>query len=164
MSNFTRVPSGWVIPAVRLVLALCLVGGTALCWAQSMTLASDWKTIDDKTGKPKALIRIVEQTDGSYSGTVIRGLVPSADPNRVCTACRGALKDQKIIGMTILTGLRKDGAGSYSGGEIVDPDNGKTYHCKAWLIEGGGRLKVRGYIGIPLLGRTQTWVREKEAP
>ncbi len=152
-SRVTRV-------ATRLLLALCLAGAAAASWAQDLTIAGTWKTVDDKTGKPKALIRIVEQADGSYAGTVIKGLVPGADPNRICTLCSGALKDQKIIGMQILHGLRPDGAQSYSGGEILDPDSGKTYHCKATLIDGGAELHMRGYIGIPLLGRTQTWVRE----
>ena len=146
--------------AARLLLALCLAGSAAASWAQALTIVGTWKTIDDKTGKPKALIRIAELADGSYVGTVIKGLVPGANPNRLCTQCSGALKDQKIIGMQILHGLRQDGPGSYGGGEILDPDSGKTYHCKATLVDGGAELHMRGYIGIPLLGRTQTWMRE----
>jgi uncharacterized protein (DUF2147 family) len=144
-------------------LALGLLGATlAPAWAQTLGIVGTWKTIDDKTGKPKALIRIAEQADGSYSGTVIKGLVPGADPHRICTLCSGALKDQPMIGMTILTGLRQDAEHphSFSGGEIVDPDSGKTYHCNARLVDDGAKLDVRGYIGISLFGRTQTWIRE----
>lgn len=151
----------------RLALGACLalgLLGAALgpAWAQATGIAGTWKTIDDKTGKPKALIRITEQADGSYSGTVIKGLVPGADPHRICTLCSGALKDQPMIGMTILTGLRPEAEHphSFSGGSIVDPDSGKTYHCNARLVDDGAKLDVRGYIGISLFGRTQTWIRE----
>ncbi|SCC91304.1 conserved hypothetical protein [Thiomonas sp. X19] len=146
----------------RLLFALCLAGMASVSWAQALGIAGTWKTIDDKTGKPKALIRIVEQPDGSYSGTIIKSLVPGADPHRICTLCSGALKDQPMIGLTILTGLRQDAEHqhSFSGGEIVDPDSGKTYHCNARLVDDGAKLDVRGYIGISLFGRTQTWVRE----
>ena len=146
----------------RLLFALCLAGVAGMSWAQALGIAGTWKTIDDKTGKPKALIRIAEQPDGSYSGTIIKGLMPGTNQPRTCTLCSGALKDQPMIGLTILTGLRQDAEHrhSFSGGEIVDPDSGKTYHCNAQLVDDGAKLEVRGYIGISLFGRTQTWVRE----
>ena len=62
--------------------------------------------------------------------------------------------------MTILSGMKHDGD-EYNGGMILDPDNGKTYHSKLQLIDGGKKLNVRGYIGIPLLGRSQVWLREE---
>ncbi len=151
------------MPALaRLLFALCLAGAASLSWAQALGIAGTWKTIDDKTGKPKALIHIAEQPDGSYSGTIIKGLMPGTNQPRICTLCSGALKDQPMIGLTILTGLRQDAEHrhSFSGGEIVDPDSGKTYHCNAQLVDDGAKLEVRGYIGISLFGRTQTWVRE----
>jgi uncharacterized protein (DUF2147 family) len=60
--------------------------------------------------------------------------------------------------MTILTGMKKDG-GEYNGGKILDPANGKVYKSKMSLADDGKKLDVRGYIGLPMLGRTQTWVR-----
>jgi uncharacterized protein (DUF2147 family) len=60
--------------------------------------------------------------------------------------------------MTILRGLRREGE-RYAGGEILDPDDGKVYRCAVTVIEGGKKLEVRGYIGIPLLGRSQVWQR-----
>jgi uncharacterized protein (DUF2147 family) len=65
-----------------------------------------------------------------------------------------------VIGMMILTGLKKDN-GQWAGGEILDPQNGKTYRCKAWLENKGHDLHVRGFIGMALLGRTQIWKREE---
>jgi uncharacterized protein (DUF2147 family) len=63
--------------------------------------------------------------------------------------------------MTILSGLKKDRDDVWAGGEILDPGNGKTYRCKVKLIDGGRKLEVRGFIGVSLLGRTQTWIREQ---
>lgn len=85
---------------------------------------------------------------------------PDQDQDPKCVKYEGALQDQPIIGMTILTGLKKDGD-SYSGGQIVDPASGKTYKSKLNVAEDGKKLNMRGYIGIPMLGRTQIWLREE---
>ncbi|WP_034300742.1 DUF2147 domain-containing protein [Herbaspirillum sp. RV1423] len=119
-----------------------------------------WKNIDDATGKPKALIRITEN-DGELKGKIEKLFrAPEEDQNPKCEKCEGALKDQPVIGMTILSGLKKDGD-EYNGGHILDPANGKLYKSKLTVVEDGAKLKVRGYIGMPMLGRTQTWVREE---
>jgi uncharacterized protein (DUF2147 family) len=129
-------------------------------WAQSPSPVGVWKTIDDETGKPKSLVRITE------SGGVVSGKIeklfrePSEEQNPMCVKCEGANKDQPIIGMTILTGLKQDGD-SYTGGQVLDPKNGKTYKAKVTLTDGGKKLDMRGYIGAPMFGRTQTWVREQ---
>lgn len=129
-------------------------------WAQNASPAGVWKTIDDETGKPKSLVRITEE-NGVLSGKIEKLFRPAdQDQNPKCTACEGARKDQPIIGMTILSGLKKDG-NEYSGGEILDPAKGKTYKSKLTLKDNGSKLDVRGYIGAPMFGRTQTWVREQ---
>lgn len=129
-------------------------------FAQSASPNGLWKNIDDETGKPKALIRITE-TNGVLQGK-IEQLFRDAneDQNPKCDKCEGARKDQPIVGMTILSGLKKDGD-EYNGGEILDPNNGKVYKSKAHLADGGKKLNVRGYIGMPMLGRSQTWVRQE---
>lgn len=128
-------------------------------WAQD-TPVGVWKTIDDETGKPKSLVRITEE-QGQLKGTIeklFRG--PDEDQNPKCEKCEGVNKDQPIIGMTILSGLRKNGD-SYDGGTILDPKNGKTYKSRITLKDNGKKLEMRGYIGAPMFGRTQTWVREQ---
>lgn len=118
-----------------------------------------WQTIDDETGKPKALIRITDN-NGTLQGQIEKLLrAPGEDQNPLCVKCEGARKDQPITGMVILTGLKKDGD-EYTGGEILDPAKGKVYKSKVHLTEGGKKLSVRAYIGAPLLGRSQTWVRQ----
>jgi uncharacterized protein (DUF2147 family) len=119
-----------------------------------------WKNIDDVSGKPKALIRISE-SNGVLQGQIEK-LFRAADQeqNPKCDKCTDARKDQPIIGMVFMNGLKKDGS-EYTGGEILDPDNGKVYRSKMELTDGGKKLKVRGYIGVPMLGRSQVWVRQE---
>ncbi len=118
-----------------------------------------WKTIDDETGKAKSIVEIYED-NGTYSGRIVKlFLEPHEVQNPNCDKCTGEKKDKPITGLQILSGLKKDGD-KWSGGDIMDPKNGKTYSCKAELAEGGAKLKLRGFIGFSLLGRTQTWIRE----
>jgi uncharacterized protein (DUF2147 family) len=129
-------------------------------WAQDGSPVGLWKTIDDESGKPKALIRITE-AGGELTGKIeklFRG--STEDQNPTCVKCEGARKDQPIIGMTIVSGLKKAGD-EYTGGEILDPNNGKVYKSKAELKDGGKKFSVRGYVGMPMFGRSQTWVREQ---
>jgi uncharacterized protein (DUF2147 family) len=126
--------------------------------AQSSAPAGLWKTIDDGTGKERSYVRIVE-VGGELQGKVEKIFpFPGDDPENLCDKCKGERKDQPVVGMTILWGLKDEG-GVWKGGEILDPDNGKTYRCKMTLSENGRELDVRGYIGISLIGRTQTWLR-----
>lgn len=116
-----------------------------------------WKTIDDKTGKPRALVRIYLQ-DGKYFGKLEQSFTPGAE-TRVCVECTDDRKNQPIIGLLIIRNVTlKDG--EYGGGDILDPENGSVYRCKFHLEDGGSVLVVRGYIGFSLLGRSQTWHRE----
>lgn len=129
-------------------------------WAQESSPVGLWKNIDDKTGKPKALIRITEG-DGELKGTIEKLFREAGEEqNPTCKKCEGALKDQPVIGMTILSGMKHEGD-EFNGGKILDPVNGKLYKSRMTLAEGGKKLNVRGYIGTPMLGRTQVWVREQ---
>ena len=125
--------------------------------AENLSPVGLWKTIDDKTGKPRSLIRINE-SNGEYSATIEKGLLATDTGEAICDKCSDERKNQKLLGMTIVKGLKKNGP-QYDGGEILDPDNGKTYRCKMKLDESGNRLEVRGFVGISLLGRSQIWNR-----
>jgi len=117
-----------------------------------------WKTIDDDTHEAKALVEIAEQ-DGALSGHIVKLFRhPNEIQDPVCKACEGERHDQRVIGMTILWNLRRDGD-EWNGGEILDPEEGKIYRCKLHPTDDGMRLEVRGFIGISLLGRTQVWER-----
>jgi uncharacterized protein (DUF2147 family) len=136
-------------------LLLSAAAGTA--WAQGSP-AGLWKTIDDKTNAEKSLVRITEAA-GVFTGKVEKILTDKADAK--CTECTDERKGQPVQGMTILRGIKPDAGekGSWVGGDILDPNNGKIYKVLLKLVDGGKKLDVRGYIGMPMLGRTQTWHR-----
>ena len=137
--------------------ALVLAGLSA--WAQS-TPVGLWKTIDDDSKKEKSLVRISE-TGGVFSGKIEKLLDPDTKLDAKCDKCSDERKDQPILGLPIIRNVKANGddATLWDGGEILDPNNGKTYKVRLKPADGGKKLEVRGYIGAPLLGRTQTWVR-----
>ena len=140
------------------LFAAMLVSAPAL--ADDASPVGLWKNIDDVSGKPKALIRITE-TNGELQGRLEKlFLAPGAEQAPKCDKCEGARKDQPVLGMVFMSGLKKDGD-EYNGGEILDPDNGKVYKSKLKVIDGGKKLNVRGYVGVPMFGRSQVWVREQ---
>jgi uncharacterized protein (DUF2147 family) len=113
-----------------------------------------WTTIDDDGKTPSSVIQIYPKGKKLF-GKIVQLINPrEKDPK--CTECEGARKNQRIIGMEILRDFEQDDD-EWSGGYILDPRNGTEYKCYMELIEGGKRLKVRGYVGIALLGRTQYW-------
>ncbi len=137
-----------------------LVFSGAMAFAAAPTPVGVWKTVDDATGKPKSLVTIWEQ-GGILYGKIDKILDPEPDnPEQKCIHCEGSLKNKPLVGLQILSGLKKDGD-QWSGGRILDPDNGKTYKCYINVQDGGKKLKVRGFIGFSLIGRTQYWQREE---
>ncbi len=134
---------------------LGLVSSVALAQMSPVGL---WRTIDDETKTEKSLVRITE------AGGVMTGKVEKiADPakaNANCDKCSDERKDQPVLGMTILRGVKPSSdAGTWEGGDILDPNNGKIYKVRLKPVDGGKQMEVRGFIGVALLGRTQTWVR-----
>ncbi len=136
-----------------LLSAFLLVAAAAF----SQSIVGVWKTIDDEEHVAKSNVEITEK-DGKYSGKVAELLRP-AHVNDACTKCDDYRKDQPVKGMLIVENLYKNGS-EWVGGQILDPTKGKIYSCKMWL-EDNNTLKVRGFLGISLIGRTQTWYRVK---
>jgi uncharacterized protein (DUF2147 family) len=120
-----------------------------------------WKTIDDKTNQPASLIKI-EEVNGSLEGTIIKTFPrPNETPLVTCNLCKDELKDKPIIGLKIMSGLKQDSPGKWSGGKILDPKEGEYYKVKL-NTDDGKKMDVRGYIGVPLLGRTQVWYKAEQ--
>jgi uncharacterized protein (DUF2147 family) len=117
-----------------------------------------WRTIDDRTGQPRSVVRIYEQ-DGKLFGQIVRSLKEGEDPNATCVKCTDERKGQPFVGMIFMRNLKLVD-GEYTDGDILDPDNGSVYRCKMRLEDGGKKLVVRGFRGISLFGRAQTWERE----
>jgi len=134
--------------------SLAIAAGTAFAQA---TPVGVWKTIDDETKTEKSLVRITE-SGGVLSGRIDKLLDPKAKPDAACDKCSDERKDKPILGMTIIRNAKPDANKEHwEGGDILDPNNGKTYKLRLKPLDGGKALEVRGYIG-PFY-RNQTWQR-----
>jgi uncharacterized protein (DUF2147 family) len=134
----------------NLIVIIALIIMNVSIYAQSPI--GIWKTIDDKDGREKSHIQIYEN-NGKLYGKIIK-LLPAAEGTR-CDACKGDRKGKNLVGLDILWGMKKQKDGTYDDGEIIDPKSGKIYDCSIEVK--GNELLVRGYLGLSLLGRTQTW-------
>lgn len=114
-----------------------------------------WKNLDDEDDKEKSHIKVYIENN-ELKATVVK-LLPHATL-RNCESCKGALKNKPIEGMSIMYGMKKQSDGTYSGGTILNPKNGKEYKCTISLDD-DNKMKVRGYIGISALGKTQYWYK-----
>ena len=127
-----------------------LSGGPA-----DFTAVGLWEQVDDKTGSTQCWFKITER-DGIYEGTIVRIFAPpdstSTSYKRGDTEGNGA----RFLGMTLITGMRQNGY-SYENGTITDPRDGSRYRALMRLSSDGGKLEVRGYLGISLFGRSQIW-------
>jgi uncharacterized protein (DUF2147 family) len=117
-----------------------------------------WRTIDDETRTEKSLVRIFEQ-GGAVHGRIEKLLDPAAKPQAVCELCTDERKGQAVLGLTVLRNLKvdTDDKGLWTGGDVLDPNNGKVYRARLKPVDGGRKLELRGYIG-PFY-RTQVWQR-----
>ncbi|MCC7286826.1 MAG: DUF2147 domain-containing protein [Burkholderiaceae bacterium] len=134
--------------------ALALAAMSA--WAQN-TPVGLWKTIDDDGKTAKSLVRITD-AGGVLSGKIEKIFDPAKQDSK-CDKCSDDRKDQPVLGMVILRNMKQDADDKdvWAGGEILDPNNGKTYRARIKPIDGGKELQMRGYLG-PFY-RTQVWQR-----
>lgn len=143
----------------KIVLALGLIGLTTLANAADPLNGSVWKTIDDKTKQAKATVKFTEQKNGTLTASIQQVLTPGEE--NACGKCEGPYHNKSLKGLTIVHGLKNVGGRNYDSGTILDPSSGKTYKLKGELADGGKTLELRGFIGVAVLGRNQTWVRVK---
>jgi uncharacterized protein (DUF2147 family) len=125
---------------------------------EQVSLTGLWETYDDHTGKARAVVRIYAE-QGQFFGRIEKTFVPG-DDTAVCEACTDERKNQPVLGLIIIRNMKREG-GSYAGGDILEPDSGAVYRCTLQLENDGSQLVVRGFIGISLFGRSQTWQRVK---
>ena len=135
-----------------ITLLICVLATSSM---YSQSVIGKWKTIDDETGEAKSIVEVFSKSGKIYAKVV--EILDLANKNSVCKKCSGEDKNKSILGLIIIKGLSKDGS-EYNSGEILDPKNGKLYKC-ALSLESKDKLKIRGYIGFSLLGRTQYWHR-----
>ncbi|MGJ5642802.1 DUF2147 domain-containing protein [Formosa sp. S-31] len=137
------------------LLFTLLITALSLC-SYSQNILGKWETFDDKTKEKKALVEIYKTND-TYFAKIVNKYVGERDSR--CEKCEGAKKDQPIIGLVIIEGIKKDGD-EFNDGTILDPESGDVYSCYLKLVE-ENKLKVRGYLGLSILGRTQYWIRKE---
>ena len=133
----------------KIALGLAALSVSAVAVADP---AGTWRTIDDKTGQPKSIV-VITNNGGEYKAR-IQKILNGSD---VCDVCEGRFHGKNIAGETVMWGVRSEGGNIYSGGTILDPKTNKQYKVK--ITDNGGTLTVRGYMGVSLLGRNQTWQR-----
>ena len=127
--------------------------------SQAQTCLGTWKVIEDKSNEPACILELYEE-DGKINGKLLKILKSDTkQKNPMCVNCTDDRKDKPVIGMEVVRGLSKKGK-YWSGGRLLDPHTGKTYKCYIEMID-KDKIKVRGYIGISLIGRTQYWYREE---
>ena len=144
---------------MRNILIWTLLCSSTGVMAQMSPLGT-WHTIDDETKKPKGEVRITQNAAGGLSGVVEKSLMPMPGADPLCNLCTDDRKGKPKIGMEIIRGGQKvEGKDVWDGGKILDPEDGKNYSVRLTPIEGGKKMEIRGYLGTPLIGRTQVWIR-----
>jgi uncharacterized protein (DUF2147 family) len=139
------------------ILSLC----AAASWAQDPALGQ-WHTVDDETGEIKSLVTLSVTEDGSMVGYITKVLIAS-DDGGLCDKCEGDMKDQPIEGMEFIWGFKKIAEGKWEDGQLLDPETGDVYSGNITITDDPSKLDVRGYVGISLFGRSQTWNKVEEA-
>jgi uncharacterized protein (DUF2147 family) len=148
-----------------IVLLLLSLLSTAGFTANNNSPIGYWKTVDDVTGRVRSIVKIYETPDHELYGKIIQTFpTPGVVPLKVCSACTDERHNQPMIGLVIMKNLKlADDKTEWNGGEIIDPTTGKTYKCIIKVLDDDQKLRVRGYIGFQLLGRSQTWLRTNES-
>lgn len=144
--------------------------GMSLALCSLMTFAATpegfWKSIDDRTGEQLSIIEIKKKPDNTYTGTIVyRYPVPGGAVLTNCVKCPEPFKNKPILGLQIAWGLKEDpkNQNHYIDGRVLEPKTGNIYEGKAQLSADGKRIRMRGYMGISVLGRTVVWIRTEHA-
>ena len=146
------IPSRLIVASIFLLLAM-----GHFCAAEP-TAVGLWEQVDERSGKAESWFKITEHS-GVYDGTIVKIFFkPGEDQNPVCDKCEGADRGKPVMGLMLIKGMRRTG-NHYEGGTITDPRDGSVYRALMELSPDGQKLEVRGYLGISLFGRSQTWNR-----
>ena len=149
------------IKSAAFAISIALPGSALAESAARPSAEGRWQTIDDASGKPRAIVRIY-MVNGTLQGDIEKVFYdPGEKKSGICEQCPEPQRGKPVVGLTILWALRPDGSGrGYRNGQILDPANAAVYKCRMNLDESGNKLDVRGFIGYTgALGRTQTWHR-----
>jgi len=144
--------------AKSIILFILLSLFSFMAFAADLSPVGNWTTISDKTNKPRSIVKIWE-TKGELYGKIIKIYKEPGDTG-TCVDCPGKFKNKKVQGLEILWGLQQKGVREWRDGRILDPKTGNIYRCEIKVEPNGNTMKIRGYIGFALFGRSQVWVRD----
>ncbi|MCY6411440.1 DUF2147 domain-containing protein [Acinetobacter sp. VNH17] len=151
------------------LLKKCFVGVTLLFSSIAIyatPIEGYWKSVDDRTGEQLSIVEIRKGNDGLYHGKIVyRYPNPHGVALSHCVKCPAPYTNQPILGLEILSELKDDpnNPNAYIDGKIMEPTSGRVYKGKAVVTSDGKRLRMRGYMGISVLGRTVVWIRTEHA-
>ena len=146
---------------IRTLLSAALFATAVPALAQSPAMSADgyFVTMDDNSGEPRGLVELRTNADGELEGFLRGTFVAGEDMSRTCITCKDELLDQPLYGLRIVYGLEPKSERKWKSGRVVDPESGDTYKAKVEYSDDFEEVELRGYIGTPLLGRSQVWRR-----